>query len=507
MALMNSGALQAPRVPAEALTGAALNDALTTNPTVQLPTDEIERGMRPSALPSATSYSARSAPLDDMRVRRREQERTRPDRPSKLPAARTVKPAPAPRPRRRSDPPSPRTLSQPPPGAGSYALRDAVGDKVTLQGVAPEADAEQPPERELTRAVAAPPDPSPASERVALHQRPERITPRADPRREEQEDLTPTEVVSIPAAVRESLRPARMTPKETPQAGGSAEVERLVSDLVRLGPDEEQPMVAALLRAGDAALPVLARRFPGPLWFERGKPRQRMPAGRDVSAIARALHAFEARALPFIAQLLNAPQVEVRLCATLLAADCVSPELLGPLSNRLFDPDGQVRLIAIESLPAFRATRGFDDVKKSLRDTAHNAREPIPSRLAALEALSVLRDPGSVPLLIALCHHDNRQLSVPAHRSLLAITAQDFGDSERKWKSWYERHKQQHRAEWLIDSLMHGDERVRTTAGLELQKLSQVYYGYSAAAPKRDRERVQERYRQWWDSQGKKQKP
>jgi hypothetical protein len=54
---------------------------------------------------------------------------------------------------------------------------------------------------------------------------------------------------------------------------------------------------------------------------------------------------------------------------------------------------------------------------------------------------------------------------------------------------------------------MHGDERVRTTAGLELQKLSQVYYGYSAAAPKRDRERVQERYRQWWDSQGKKQKP
>ena len=271
----------------------------------------------------------------------------------------------------------------------------------------------------------------------------------------------------------------------------------------RTGPDEEQPIVAALVRLGDPALPVLARRFPGPLWFDRQKPRQRMPVGRDLSAIARALHAFDERATPFVAELLNAAAPEVRLCATLLAADRVGPELMWPVYQRLFDPDGQVRLLAIEALPLFRNVRGFDEVLKSLREKAVDDREPIPSRLAAIEAIFQLRDPGSVELLIKLYDHANRQLSVPAHRSLLAITAQDFGDSERKWRSWYDKNRNRHRVEWLIESLMHGEERVRTSAGLELQKLSQVYYGYVPSAPKRERERAQARYREWWEREGR----
>jgi hypothetical protein len=51
---------------------------------------------------------------------------------------------------------------------------------------------------------------------------------------------------------------------------------------------------------------------------------------------------------------------------------------------------------------------------------------------------------------------------------------------------------------------MHGDERVRTTAGLELQKLTQVYYGYDAGAGKREREHTQTRYRNWWLIEGRR---
>src|SRR6185295_12064014 len=93
-----------------------------------------------------------------------------------------------------------------------------------------------------------------------------------------------------------------------------AEAERLVGDLMRTGPDEEKTIVAALIRLGQPALPALGRRFPGPLWFDRQKPRQRMPVGRDVSAIARALFAFEERAVPQIIELLSASQADVRLC-------------------------------------------------------------------------------------------------------------------------------------------------------------------------------------------------
>ena len=104
--------------------------------------------------------------------------------------------------------------------------------------------------------------------------------------------------------------------------------------------------------------------------------------------------------------------------------------------------------------------------------------------------------------MLLLLKTEERQLSVPAHRALVAITGQDFGDSNRKWTAWYKRNQGRHRIEWLIDSLMHSDERVRSIAGLELQKLTRVYYGFAAGAGKKDRERAQTRYRKWWASEG-----
>jgi hypothetical protein len=45
---------------------------------------------------------------------------------------------------------------------------------------------------------------------------------------------------------------------------------------------------------------------------------------------------------------------------------------------------------------------------------------------------------------------------------------------------------------------------VRSTAGIELQKLTQTYYGFQAGAPKRERELAQTRYRNWWLIEGKR---
>ena len=55
----------------------------------------------------------------------------------------------------------------------------------------------------------------------------------------------------------------------------------------------------------------------------------------------------------------------------------------------------------------------------------------------------------------------------------------------------------------MIDALMHSDRGLRGAAGLELQKITQVYYGYVAAAPKREREQAQKRYWDWWGSEGR----
>jgi len=420
----------------------------------------------------------------------REQETTRPSRPSKFPARRhSMTPS-------TQEPPASRTLSQPPAGAGSYAL---AGAESASASTSPSSNT---PARDVKR------------ETVPRRSSPPR---RSDPRldgndgsdgNDGQRAQPPAreEVVNLPESLRESLRP----PLEVAEVSApivlnlADEAKRLLDELVRVGPDEEKPVVDALLRIGEAALAPLQQRFPGPLWFDRSKPRQRMPPGRDLSATARALYAFGDSALPYIAELLSAKAAETRLCATLFAADMVRPELLWPLYQRLFDQDGQVRLVATETLPLYRNVEGFGEVLKSLRDRASDEREAVPSRLSAIEALFCMRDPGSVELLGTLSGHRNRQLSVPAHRALVAITGNDFGDSERRWRAWAEKNRARHRIEWLIDGLMHGDERVRTTAGLELQKLTQVYYGYDAGAGKREREQAQTRYRNWWLIEGRR---
>lgn len=520
-------------------TAPALHDGSSVHPgPVQLPAEPLaeplpkplpeQQAEQSTAVPAATNGESaaheanvhEAAPIAEstdeaiesgaMRTlaERRERDVTLPSRPSKLPARRqSLTPS-------TQEPPASRTLSQPPPGAGSYgmvsteAVPVASGAAAAASDTAPalRGDGSFPaPARHAEPVVKRNAEPDPDPKRETIPRRPS-SAPRRDPR---SDGKTPTgsDVVSISESVRESLRPP---PVEEPAASApivvnlADEAKRWLDELARVAPDEEKPVVDALLQLGEAALAPLQQRFPGPLWFDRHKPRQRMPAGRDLSAAARALHAFGDAALPYVAELLSAKPAETRLCATLFAADMVRPALLWPLYQRLFDQDGQVRLVATETLPLYRNVEGFSEVLKSLRDRAGDEREAVSGRLSAIEALFGLRDPNSVELMGTLTSHRNRQLSVPAHRALVAITGNDFGDSERRWRGWAEKNRGRHRIEWLIDGLMHGDERVRTTAGIELQKLTQVYYGYDAGAGKRDREQAQTRYRNWWLIEGKR---
>lgn len=517
---------KAPRVPAELAAAAESLDELAGKPTQELPV--ARPSQRPPARPSqrpAGPYSVQGGSLD---LRPHEQDTTRPTRPSKFPpapgaelptaAAAAAHPtagaaAPAgPRaaPAAASDRPPPRTLSHAPPGAGAYSVSTGVMERA---GVSQRPQAPPPaPQPGPTQASA-----SAASSEFANRDPRRQTVPRrkskTDPRRErESADAVETpqpspEVVSIPKAVRESLKPpAPVDAKAEPPSiivDFGTEAIRLIDDLIRVGPDEDGRVLSQLLRLGDTALPILARRFPGPMWFDRHRPRKRLPLGREISAIARALHAFEDKAVPYVTELLEGKQADARFAATLLCGDLVRPALLWPLYKRLFDPDGQVRLIALETLPVYRNVAGFAEVLKSLRERALDERESPQSRLSALEALGALRDPGSVEVLLKLSEHPSRQLSVPAHRSLIAITGQDF-DGERKWRAWLDKNKSRHRVEWLIDGLMNTEERVRATAGLELQKLTQTYYGFEPSAGKREREQAQTRYRNWWLIEGKR---
>jgi hypothetical protein len=294
-------------------------------------------------------------------------------------------------------------------------------------------------------------------------------------------------------------------PAPAPVVDPSARLKVLIEDLCTCGPDDEGPTVSALLALGPDALTPLIEHFPGPLWFDRRRPYSRLPFGRDTGPVARALAAFGAAALPRLAALLRAKSADVRYYATLFVSDQVHPELLGPIAERLFDDDPQIRLMVRDALPLYRHLPAFADTLRNIRARSLDVSAPLPSRLAALDALCMLRDAASVPALVELLAHADRQISVPAHRALVAITCQDFGVAGRKWRGWFDEKQGLHRVQWLIESLMHSEQNLRSAAGIELQKLTHVYYGYVASAPKRDRERAQKRYEQWWAHEGIKQ--
>ncbi len=279
------------------------------------------------------------------------------------------------------------------------------------------------------------------------------------------------------------------------------EVERLIAALHKAGPQDEH-MILPLLAAGEAALPALAREFPGGLWFDRRQPHSSLPDGRDVSPIACAFVAFGETAVPYVVPLLEHSDADRRYYACLLAAEFIHPELLRPMGKRIFDSDPDVRAVAFRALSVLSAcAEDFAQLLKMLRSTARDPNDT-DRQLVAIDALGRLRDVRSFEFLLTMLSFANEDVVRAAHASLVRLSGQDFGKSTKKWGHWYHKNGSKHRVEWLIDALMHSDPRLRRRAGDELKHLTQEYFGYHPTLPRRDRDRARKKYLTWWQEVG-----
>jgi hypothetical protein len=340
---------------------------------------------------------------------------------------------------------------------------------------------------------------------------------RRDPRSEEDSSAPSVEVVHVPdvdavhggqpgagegEGSAKEPRSAPNMPSVIVDMGDTVEV--LVDDLEKCGPDDESAAVNALLSLGEAALPTLTQRFPGPLWFDRKRPHRRLPRGRDISAIARAFVAFQTTAIPYVMSLLEARDPDVRFYGTLLSSEFVSKDLLVPVGERIFDRDPGTQLLAVDVLRRFRRyEKELEELLKGVRVEARVDRKDAERRRVAVRALGLLRDVGSVDILVGLLSAHDHALAEQARKSLVLLTRQDFGDSQRRWSQWFDKNKSRHRVEWLIDGLIHSDEEIRAAAGDELQLITQEYYGYHPRLPKRDREVAHKKYMKWWEGEGR----
>ncbi|MFK7998509.1 MAG: hypothetical protein AB8H86_02890 [Polyangiales bacterium] len=325
-------------------------------------------------------------------------------------------------------------------------------------------------------------------------------------------ETTPADGLSSDINKLDSIPPATASARKRRQSESTASViiemddsiEAVVEDLRYSGPDEPEAAVRAVVQQGEAALPVLVREFPGPLFFDRTQPHRRLPRGRDISAVGRAIAAFGDLAVPYVVSLLDHDDADHRFYAVLLSSEFSHARLVQPLGDRIFDADRGVGTLALDVLRTLLPfERELAALTERLRAEARIPSALLDYRVTALRALGELRDRAALDMLALFVEREREELAEAAHRSLVQITRQDFGDSVPRWLLWIDDNKDRHRVEWLIDSLSHVDETMRRKAADELKELTHEYYGYHPALSKKEREIAQKKYRRWWDSDGR----
>ena len=280
------------------------------------------------------------------------------------------------------------------------------------------------------------------------------------------------------------------------------EVGALVDRLLAGGHDEGAE--GELLRNGERAMRVLVTRFPGPVTVDRARfatmPAASLPRASECGVVLRLVARQRKVALPFVVERLAAPDAEVRGWATHLLGELPYLEALPDLLLRLRDPDASVRKSSLYAVAALGRT--FPTETRDALVALGRSLDPA-DRCAALNAMGALRETTVVPELVRALADGHESVVQAAHDALVQVARQDFGTDARPWLRWWDQNSGRHRVEWLIDSLTHEVSEIRRAAGEELRATSKEYFGYSADLPARDRERAQQRYRDWWITEGK----
>jgi hypothetical protein len=246
-----------------------------------------------------------------------------------------------------------------------------------------------------------------------------------------------------------------------------------------------------LVQIGDSAITVLVGIFPGPITAELRRSSGDGPAkASECGPVLRTLARMGTRPVPF---------VSVRT-----ADGDPSGESAQAVVRRLTDEDADVQRAALAAgHMLLHQPEAAEALQAKIAETVGDASRPEEMRHSLIEALAELRAPLVIPTLIRLLEDGSPDIVRSAQWALGVIARQDFGTKAALWEDWWLQNGARHRIEWLIDALMHENQELRRNAGDELKSLTKEYFGYYDDLPKKERERAQERYQQWWETKGK----
>jgi hypothetical protein len=285
-----------------------------------------------------------------------------------------------------------------------------------------------------------------------------------------------------------------------------AEPPALIEDVVRaveISPEgsrqAEDAIHEAVERAAEA-LGVVDRRFPGKLRVDRFAVSGRALRPAQYGGLLELVVRLGGVAGDIIVNKLAAPQRDIRFYAAVCAVELRPRNAVDVLAERLFDQDYGVRACAIEALRGYPPSELEQAYVRARRGIESTDPEVVG---AAASAIVELGDVAAIGELIPAVERGGRS-SEHARRALVALTAQDFGTSERKWRKWWEGARKRHRIEWLIEGLSHKEDPIREAAIRDLRRLTGEYFGYHHDLPRREREAAADRWAAWWRETGQR---
>ncbi|HEX3762798.1 MAG TPA: HEAT repeat domain-containing protein [Kofleriaceae bacterium] len=282
------------------------------------------------------------------------------------------------------------------------------------------------------------------------------------------------------------------------EAGEPRPIDDVLSDIERVNENEAADAISEAVERAPEALRALGRRFPGKLRVDRFAVTGRTLRAAQYGGLLELVIRLGSAAAEFLIDKMSVAQRDTRFYATVCAAELRPRNAVFALADRLFDQDYGVRATAIEALAGYPASELGHALTRARR-AVHSTDPDVVA--AASGALTTLGDVDAIPDLIGVIERADRG-GEHARRALTALTAQDFGTSERKWRKWYDAARRRHRVEWLIEGLGHKEDAIRETAINALRRLTGEYFGYHHDLPRKEREAAAERWAAWWRDAG-----
>lgn len=331
-------------------------------------------------------------------------------------------------------------------------------------------------------------------------------------------DIPPAPLLpATPVAAAEPAASARLIPSPTGSSGQYAQA----VDASRTDNDYETKSLAIihrisagdgsaigdLLAYGDAGASVLVRELPGTISMpsRTGRPDLGPIRASECGPLLRAMAAFGPTARPYVIARSSDPDPRVRQWTTRLLGELPGRQSALAVAQRLMhDRDPEVRRAAFAAGQLLtHDAESAAALRNALSGASRNETLAVTQRLAALDALSDLRDGQAVPSISRLLLDSNPSIVAAARQALNTLACRDFGHDFEAWSHWWTRNGQRHRVEWLIDALLDDSAALRQSAAEELRTVSRLYVGHYDDNVVEERVRIQDRYRQWWESTGK----